>query len=464
MVQAVGVTAVVLGRNDAYPVRIKANQAFVVKDLLAGLPAGITCDVYGMGRITTVKQSMLGVAVGSYADPMIPLKATDTVAVGGEILLHFRSSTTAVSGAFTLLGTQFLAYVYDFTLPERPTLPMYMEIQSFGLLKGHKLDPNSDVSVQGPLTMTYVTELRKHRVEPFKQPIIAPNVKADGTLDLDQFGEVGGSFRQLVLNGAIAPVMFPTMFGPTSTDRPSIKYLQAIEKAIQSLGLKGAFTYLWDEPGTADYTEIVARAKLCRTYAPSMKIMVTTNPNATLAPYVDIFVPVFELSKTLAPGAAAGRYGSCMSGGSCNNSTIGTPTGSPHLMLDLASAHFIAYPLVMFAAGATFGEYYNTTEGYSQMDVWKDQRLFGGNGDGTLFYPNSDLTPSPSLRLLLVGFGLRMIEWLNALKIADPTTYSTLVTPVFKDAFTWSKNEGDYFALRAKVIAALIAAGKVKQV
>ena len=37
--------------------------------------------------------------------------------------------------------------------------------------------------------------------------------------------------------------------------------------------------------------------------------------------------------------------------------------------------------------------YYNTVEAYARgLDPWRDQRLFGGNGDGTLFYPGRAAT------------------------------------------------------------------------
>src|SRR5260370_20796221 len=57
--------------------------------------------------------------------------------------------------------------------------------------------------------------------------------------------------------------------------------------------------------------------------------------------------------------------------------------------------------------------YFSTTEAYGEkQDPWKDVYLFGGNGDGTLFYParpevigGSPHLPVESIRLKLLRQG-----------------------------------------------------------
>ena len=69
--------------------------------------------------------------------------------------------------------------------------------------------------------------------------------------------------------------------------------------------------------------------------------------------------------------------------------------------------------------------YYNTVEAYANgLDPWRDQLLFGGNGDGTLFYPGRAATssagtsdiPVESVRLALIREGLEDYEYLRALR------------------------------------------------
>ncbi len=66
--------------------------------------------------------------------------------------------------------------------------------------------------------------------------------------------------------------------------------------------------------------------------------------------------------------------------------------------------------------------YYSMDEAYGEKDPWTDIRLFGGNGDGTLFYPglpariggHTDI-PIESIRLKLIREGMEDYEYLALL-------------------------------------------------
>jgi len=67
--------------------------------------------------------------------------------------------------------------------------------------------------------------------------------------------------------------------------------------------------------------------------------------------------------------------------------------------------------------------YFNTNEAYAKKNPWSDVYLFGGNGDGTLFYPGlpdviggSTHIPVESIRLKLIREGLEDYEYLALLK------------------------------------------------
>jgi hypothetical protein len=70
--------------------------------------------------------------------------------------------------------------------------------------------------------------------------------------------------------------------------------------------------------------------------------------------------------------------------------------------------------------------YFSTTEAFFKGDPWKEMRLFGGNGDGTLFYPGrpdviggaTDI-PIESIRLKLIREGLEDYEYLVMLAKRD---------------------------------------------
>ena len=66
--------------------------------------------------------------------------------------------------------------------------------------------------------------------------------------------------------------------------------------------------------------------------------------------------------------------------------------------------------------------YYDTTYAFTRGDAWSSQYYFGGNGDGTLFYPGTPAKiggtthiPIASLRLKMIREGMEDYEYLKAL-------------------------------------------------
>jgi hypothetical protein len=342
-------------------------------------------------------------------------------------------------------------------------MPFYLGMTSWGLVLGHKMPNSVGVTEQAPLTQAYVDAYRAHRLEPDGQWIASPQLKSDGTPDLDNWSDLGGSFRQLALDNSLAPacVASPSYIGQPWT---SVEQLQAWEKAILAdSSLAGAWAYVTDEP--TDIAGTAARAKLVRTYAPHLKTMVTNEPVTGLVGLIDHFVPVFEYFKV--PGhwqdytQAAGyfMYGSCMSHGSCANGNLGKLTGTPDLMLDEPAVNARAYPLVAYQLGAEAALYYSAIEAYGKMDPWTDQYQFGGNGDGNLVYPGIAGTrgfathqPVMSIRMKALRQGQFDVEYLAMAKKAGIGTSANTVVP---DQFRWSRNQADYEAMRNAIGNAL---------
>jgi hypothetical protein len=66
--------------------------------------------------------------------------------------------------------------------------------------------------------------------------------------------------------------------------------------------------------------------------------------------------------------------------------------------------------------------YYSTTDAYNMGNPWDDVNRYGGNGDGTLFYPGrpdriggKTHIPVESIRLKLIREGLEDYEYLHML-------------------------------------------------
>ncbi|MBI3542869.1 MAG: DUF4091 domain-containing protein, partial [Deltaproteobacteria bacterium] len=240
--------------------------------------------------------------------------------------------------------------------------------------------------------------------------------------------------------------------------------LQGWEKAILAEpGLKNAWAYVTDEP--SDMSGTAARAQLVRQYAPHLQTMVTTEPNSTLLGLIDHFVVVFEWFKqsghwqdySQAPNYWL--YGSCMSHGSCTNSTTGHLTRTPDMMLDEPDVNGRAFSLVAYSMGAQAALYYNSTEAFGQLDPWTSQYLFGGNGDGTLLYPGISgqhgLTSNQavaSIRMKAMRQGQYDVEYF---KWASSAGLAASVKSIVPDQFNWSRNNGDYDNLRQQIGNAL---------
>jgi hypothetical protein len=103
--------------------------------------------------------------------------------------------------------------------------------------------------------------------------------------------------------------------------------------------------------------------------------------------------------------------------------------------------------------------YFNTDEAYGKKDPWKDVNLFGGNGDGTLFYPGvpeaiggSKHIPIESIRLKLIREGLEDYEYLVMLsKLAGPRTVQQFVNGIIRTTYDFDHDPEKFYAVRASI-------------
>jgi hypothetical protein len=95
--------------------------------------------------------------------------------------------------------------------------------------------------------------------------------------------------------------------------------------------------------------------------------------------------------------------------------------GWPSYMVDVPATKARALEWVSFQEGATGELYYEVAQ--KLTSAWTDQYSYGGNGDGTLFYPGTvsviggtQGVPLPSMRLKLIRLGMQDYEWLKRVK------------------------------------------------
>ncbi len=335
------------------------------------------------------------------------------------------------------IGTASIWVTHNgFTLPARPTMPLYISLDpSFANvlgLAGH-------VSTQGPAIQAAVDLLRKHRIEPYKQYLaLTLPVKSDGTLNVDQWQEFGASYRQLVLDGAIAnPFVVVTV--PAT---PAVSQLQAVQKTIAA----GVFpphpmAYGFDEGQLSPPGPALARSNLIKTNCPDCNLMWTREEDTSSAfASLDTFCPILDWFKQ--PGHVQnyskpyGLYTACFAQGGCSG-PVRNPSGSPMMVGDAPAVHPFAFPIVAASLGAQYALYYAAVDGFGKDLAYKDN----GNGDGQLLYADMvNKRVLPSVRLKLLREGMNTVEYLKR----DPSAFAGLVS----SGLVWSKNYAAYLTAR----------------
>jgi hypothetical protein len=104
--------------------------------------------------------------------------------------------------------------------------------------------------------------------------------------------------------------------------------------------------------------------------------------------------------------------------------------------------------------------YFSMNEAYGHaQDPWTDVRLFGGNGDGTLFYPGrparigglSDI-PIESIRLKLIREGLEDYEYLALLaKLGGQPIADKYAEQIVKKPYVWESRSEEFLRLRREM-------------
>ncbi|HTJ47634.1 MAG TPA: glycoside hydrolase domain-containing protein [Kofleriaceae bacterium] len=203
--------------------------------------------------------------------------------------------------------------------------------------------------------------------------------------------------------------------------------------------------YYCDEPPNGcSFAETRSKADFIHTSAPGLATLLTTDITEAsandLLDRVDVMVPIVESME--APGMASIRsqydtwlakpgkhlwwYQSCDEHESCSNGTPGPKSSTwPSYMVDATPVRNRVFQWLAYLYKVEGELYYDsdycwdTTCG-GQNDPWASIYAFGGNGDGTLFYPGtaakiggSTPVPVPSIRLALIRDGMEDYEYLH---------------------------------------------------
>ncbi|HWF08952.1 MAG TPA: glycoside hydrolase domain-containing protein [Bryobacteraceae bacterium] len=363
--------------------------------------------------------------------------------------------------------------VWGFKLPSTSTLRTSFGFNGTTALKQHRGRYTTDDDLYA-LTRLYTKAALLHRISIHGGSEVPPKYRySNGHMQIDwaPYDAEVGPF----LDGTAIPAGEPLYGAQTTsvelrtppsldTEDQQTAWWKAWAGHFRKAGWSDRlFLYLWDEPRAADLPKVLARGRLAAAADPSIPTLVTLPFSSQLADVVRIWVPLVNCLEPKpgyddfceqAPGLDAYRgrdlwfYQSCASHG-CNIAGGAYFAGWPSYMIDVPAPANRVMQWVAWKYRVRGELYYSMDEAYSAAgDPWTNFRLFGGNGDGTLFYPGrpaqiggtTDI-PIESIRLKLIREGMEDYEYLVLLdRLAGRQTADRFGDRIVQKPFLWENN------------------------
>jgi len=236
------------------------------------------------------------------------------------------------------------------------------------------------------------------------------------------------------------------------------------------------FVYLWDEPKPPQYPSMIEAGRIIRRADATLQNLVTAPMNHDWSDFIDIWSPTINClerkpkypdycqpaverpgyEQELAKGKRLWWYQACNTHG-CNIVGGDYFTGWPSYMIDHGGVRNRIMEWLTWKYNIGGELYFNTDEAYVRSkDPWKDVYLFGGNGDGTLFYPGrpdiiggTTNIPIESIRLKLIREGLEDYEYLTLLsKLGGSRTATEAVNSFVRRTYDFDEKPEKLYAVR----------------
>jgi hypothetical protein len=383
--------------------------------------------------------------------------------------------------------------VWRFTLPSTSSLKSSFGLSGINALKQHRGRYTNDEDLHS-ITGLYTKAALLHRITTHGGSMQPPKFShGAGKMQLDwrEYDTEVGPFLDGVaipegepLHGAratSAEVRTPSAF---ENDEQERSYWTEWARHFQQKGWSDRlFLYLWDEPASRDFPEVLKRGRVSAQAEPRLRNLVTVPFTRSLADVVQIWVPLVNClerkpgfadfcDETPPPDAYARQnqsgkslwfYQSCASHG-CNIVGGAYFTGWPSYMIDMPGAANRVMQWVAWKFRVEGELYYSMNEAYGQdNDPWVNMRLSGGNGDGTLFYPGrpdriggrTDI-PIESIRLKLIREGMEDYEYLALLARLDGRqSADQYADRIVKKAYLWESRPEVFLKVRQDLGEAL---------
>lgn len=494
---------------SAQPARIRLSAAggectgaqIVVRgparELSASTAGKISLDLYRVATIAVEHPSGPDGATGEWPDALIPVRD----AIYGEerrafpvdvpegraqsIFVEACVPRGAPAGRFA--GAVKLSFrgghgevpvelrIRGFDLPATPALATAFGFSGYSAAKGHGLRPEAGRE----LTRAYDRIALRRGITLFGGTQDAPRIGKDGRIDWSEYDAEVAPFLDgtaLASGARWTSVEFREPAGLSRAQRQSYRR-QWVEHFKKRGWLDRLFRYVHDEPAEKDFLLVEEKAREVRDDAPAVRRLVTTALSKEL-PSVDLFTPVIncvgDRNPTCARAVPRAKYQrlwwyqSCMSHGcSSDGKPVLDPAfhGWPSYMIDAPATAARAMGTLAFVNDIAGELYFDTVYAYDEGDPWRSQWAFGGNGDGTLFYPGTPAriggkrdVPVESLRLVQISRGLADHAYLAlCAQLGDPALARAEARAVAPGLRTFSRDAKAYAQMREHLAARIEA-------
>src|SRR5438067_55677 len=453
-------------------------------------------DLYRVGTLFLEHPSGPDGETGEWPDALIPARDglygeerrafPVDVAEGRAQAIFVEACVPRGTGAGRMAGTVKLAWrggsaeipveirVRGFDLPATPALATAFGFSGYSAAKGH----GRGVEAARELTRAYDTAALRRGITLFGGTQDPPSFSKDGDevrIDWTSYdAEVAPFLDGTAIAGGArwTAVELREPGGLSRAQRRS--YRRQWQEHFRERGwLDRLFRYVQDEPSAAVFGRVEEKAREVREDAPAVRRLVTTAWSDAL-PDVNQWTPLLNCvgEKTATCSRAVPRskydrlwwYQSCMSHGcSSDGKPVRDPAfrGWPSYMIDAPATAARVMGTLAFLNDISGELYFDTVYAYHEGDPWKSQWAFGGNGDGTLFYPGTPEriggrrdVPVESLRLVQISRSLADHAYLTlCAQLGDPTLAGAEARVVAPSLRGFSRDPRSYAQMRERLAA-----------
>ncbi|NDQ56080.1 MAG: DUF4091 domain-containing protein [Acidipila sp.] len=379
--------------------------------------------------------------------------------------------------------------VYGFAIPVSSSFPNYYGAYWPGYVQAHFLVPfNSQITTLGHL---YGTACLINRMSCNVNSSPVFTFQPNGTVNTANYTFYDQDLGPLA-NGTITPhgeqLSSINLRLPGGNDTQSYFAEQSQLAHLVANGWRSrAFDYTKDEPNLpSDFQAVMDRASLIRSVDFTFRTLVTTDiskDNFNMVGYISRWVPNFlsiglkeyqrgplksgrsAYNQVILNGDDVWFYDSCVTQGCGGLGTVPLNDNYPNAMADssaLMNRNWGFMALIPYQVSGIL--YWDSSFAYlrffgqtaPRVDVWESIYYFGGNGDGTFFYPGrpsniggtTDI-PVESLRMKMFRNAFVDIEYgLKLQAQGDAAFYASHVLGVAQDLYTYEADPAIWANLR----------------